>query len=244
MQQLIKQAQRAAEVSASILITGETGVGKEVLARAVHRVGPRANKNFIDQSCINIPPDLFESELFGFEEGSFTDAKKRKFGLIELADEGVLFLDEIGSMPLNFQSKLLRVLQERTFRRVGGTQNISVDIQLITASNRNLRKLVEAGEFREDLYYRLNVIELTVPPLRERVEDIPDLIGYFLRLNNSKMGLNVTEATPRAISALKAYRWPGNIRELGNIIERAMIFSEDGIIDLNLLPPEVSCLAQ
>jgi DNA-binding NtrC family response regulator len=235
---LIKGMQRASITSASVLITGETGTGKEVLARAIHLGGPRANKPFVAINCAAIQSTMLESELFGYEAGAFTGAQKRKHGLMEVADEGVLFLDEISSMPLEMQAKLLRALEERAFRRVGGTTLVKTDIQILAASNRNLHHLMEDGKFREDLFYRLKVVDLHLPPLRERKEDIPELVGLFVRENNPRMGLNISDITPKALQALTNHKWPGNIRELRNVIERAMLFCDEAAIDLPHLPPE------
>lgn len=232
MQELLVMAQRAAESSVSVLITGETGTGKEVLAKAIHASGPRANKPFIAINCAAIQPTVLESELFGYESGAFTGAEKRKHGLMEIANDGILFLDEISSMPLEMQAKLLRALEERAFRRVGGTNLIHVDVQILAASNRPLQTLMTEGKFREDLYYRLKVVDLDLPPLRERKEDIPDLVGLFMRKNNQNKGLNITDITPRAMQALIDHDWPGNIRELRNVVERAMLFCDDPVIDL------------
>jgi two-component system, NtrC family, response regulator AtoC len=237
---LLDHAQRAAASSVSVLITGETGTGKEVLARALHRMGSRAGKPFIDVSCPAIQSTVLESELFGYEPGAFTGAEKRKPGLMEVADGGVLFLDEVASTPVDIQIKLLRALEERSFRRVGGTHSIKVDVQIIAASNRDLADMIARGKFREDLYYRLKVVDLHLPPLRERRQDIPELVGLFIRHNNPHMGLNITDVTPRALQALMAYDWPGNIRELRNVIERAMLFCDDPSIDLSHLPEEVA----
>ena len=240
MRTLLDHAQRAAATSVSVLITGETGTGKEVLARALHQMGPRAKKPFIDVSCPAIQTTVLESELFGYEPGAFTSAEKRKPGLMEIADEGILFLDEIASTPQDIQAKLLRALEERSFRRVGGTNLIKVDVQVIAASNRDLPQLIARGEFREDLYYRLKVVDLHIPPLRQRKEDIPELLGLFIRQNTPRMGINITDIPPRAMEALMAYDWPGNVRELRNVIERAMLFCDDPAIDLSHLPPELS----
>jgi DNA-binding NtrC family response regulator len=239
MRTLIDHARRAAAASVSVLITGETGTGKEVLASALHRMGPRADKPFIDVSCPAIQSTVLESELFGYEPGAFTSAEKRKPGLMEVADEGLLFLDEIAATPLDIQAKLLRALEERSFRRVGGTNTIKVDVQVVAASNRNLLQLIERGEFREDLYYRLKVVDLHIPPLRDRKEDIPELVGLFIRQNNPRMGLNITDITPPAMQSLIGYDWPGNIRELRNVIERAMLFCDEAAIDRIHLPPEL-----
>lgn len=240
MLSLFNQARRAAQASVSVLITGETGTGKEVLAHFIHASGPRAEKPFIAVNCAAIQSTMLESELFGYEAGAFTGAEKRKPGLLEVADGGVLFLDEISSMPLDIQAKLLRVLEERAFRRVGGTNLIRVDVQVLAASNRPLPKLLAEGAFREDLYYRLKVVDLHIPPLREHKSDILELAGYFVRQNNMRMGLNISDITPSAVDALRAYDWPGNIRELRNAIERAMLFCDDPVIDLVHLPADVT----
>jgi two-component system response regulator AtoC len=241
---LLDQAYRAAAACVSVLITGETGTGKEVLARAIHSVGPRGAKPapsrpFVAINCAAIQPTVLESELFGYEAGAFTGADKRKHGLMEIADEGILFLDEISSMPVDMQAKLLRVLEERAFRRVGGTALIHVDIQLIAASNRDLQAMMADGRFREDLFYRLKVVDLHIPPLRDRKEDIPEMVGLFICQNNPRMGLNISGITPRAMEVLKAHHWPGNIRELRNVVERAMLFCDDPLIDISQLPPDM-----
>ncbi len=239
MRTLLDHAQRAAEASVSVLITGETGTGKEVLAHAIHGMGPRAKKPFIDISLPAVQSTVVEAELFGYEAGAFTSAEKRKPGLMEIADDGILFLDEISSAPVDVQVKLLRALEERSFRRVGGTNLIKVDVQVIAASNRDLPKMMVDGEFREDLYYRLKVVDLHIPPLREHKEDIPELVGLFIRLNNPQMGLNIEDITPRAMEALMEYKWPGNIRQLRHVIDRAMLFCDDAALDLSHLPIEI-----
>ena len=239
MRDVFAQAQRAAKRSTSILIAGETGTGKEVLARAIHRMGPRSDKPFIDINCAAVQNTMLESELFGYEAGAFTGAQKRKRGLMEVADEGILFLDEISCMSADMQAKVLRALEERSFRRVGSTTSIQVDVQILAASNRVLPALIESGAFREDLYYRLKVINLEIPPLREHPEDIPGLAGHFIKTNNPKMGLNIENMTPAALALLKKYQWPGNIRELRNVIERAMIFCDEATIDVQHLPAEL-----
>lgn len=244
MQRVMNEAERAASASVSVLITGETGTGKEVLARTIHAMGPRADKPFIPINCAALPDTMIESELFGHEAGAFTGAQKRKPGLIEIADEGVLFLDEISSTNMQMQAKLLRVLDEHKFRRVGGVNELTVDIQILAASNRDLQSMIEAGEFREDLYYRLKVVDLHLPPLRERIEDIPALAGAFLRQINLRTGNNITEITERAINALKVHTWPGNIREFRHVIERAMLFCDDEQIDLAHLSPDLQDLAK
>jgi two-component system, NtrC family, response regulator AtoC len=240
MQQVLSQAQRSAVASVSVLITGETGTGKEVLAQFIHRSGGRANKPFVAINCAAIQSTVLESELFGYEAGAFTGAERRKIGLLEVADGGILFLDELASMPMDIQAKLLRVIEERAFRRVGGTQMVKVDVQVIAASNRDLKKLIQVGQFREDLYYRLKVVDLHLAPLRDRREDIPELVGFFIRKNNQQMGMNIIDITPRAMDAILAYNWPGNIRELSNSIERAMLFCDDPAIDISHLPSELS----
>jgi two-component system response regulator AtoC len=240
MKAVLDQAQRAAAASVSVLITGETGTGKEVLASAIHRTGPRASHPFIAINCAAIQPTVLESELFGYEAGAFTGAEKRKNGLMEIADDGILFLDEISSMPLEMQAKLLRALEERAFRRVGGTNLIKVDVQILAASNRSLQTMMAESKFREDLYYRLKVVDLHLPPLRERKADIPDLVGFFIRRNNASMGMNISDVTPRAMQALVEHTWPGNIRELRNVIERAMLFCDDASIDLEHLSSDVT----
>lgn len=239
MRTLLDHAQRAAEASVSVLITGETGTGKEVLARAIHQMGPRAEKPFIDISLPAVQSTVLEAELFGYEAGAFTSAEKRKPGLMEVADEGILFLDEVSSAPVDVQAKLLRVLEERSFRRVGGTNMIKVDVQVIAASNRDLRQMMADGEFREDLYYRLKVVDLHLPALREHKDDIPELVGLFIKMNNPQMGLNIEDVTPRAMEAMMEYQWPGNIRQLRHVIDRGMLFCDDAALDLSHLPEEI-----
>jgi DNA-binding NtrC family response regulator len=238
MKRIMDEAGRAAKAQVSVLIEGETGTGKEILARAIHSMGPRANKPFIPINCPAMPDTMIESELFGHEAGAFTGAQKRKSGLIEVADGGILFLDEIASTKSDMQAKLLRVLEDHKFRRVGGVNEISVDIQILAASNRDLKSMIERGEFREDLYYRLKLLNLYLPPLRERIADIPAFVGAFIREINMRTGSAVKGITPRASEALNAHAWPGNIRELRHIIERAMLLCDDEMISLGHLPPE------
>jgi two-component system, NtrC family, response regulator AtoC len=242
MKLVVTQAQRAAAASVSVLITGETGTGKEILAQFIHRSGQREAKPFIAVNCAAIQNTMLESELFGYEAGAFTGADKRKIGLMEVADGGMLFLDEISSMPMDIQAKLLRAIEERAFRRVGGTNLIHVDVQVLAASNRNLTAMMKDGQFREDLYYRLKVVDLHLPPLRDRKTDIPELVGFFVREFNMKMGKNITDVTPRAMEAMVNYRWPGNIRELRNCIERALLFCDEASIDTCHLPGDVAHL--
>jgi len=237
---VIEQAVKAANASISVLITGETGTGKDVLAKFIHQSGSRSGKPFIAINCAAIQPTVLESELFGFEQGAFTDAKQRKHGLMEVADEGVLFLDEISSMPTDVQAKLLRAIEEKAFRRVGGTTMIKVDVQVIAASNRDLPNMIEKGDFREDLYYRLKVVDLHLPPLRERKTDIPELIGFFIRKYNLLMGKNVLDVTPDAMKLLINYKWKGNIRELSNVIQRAILFCDGEKISIADLPLEIA----
>jgi DNA-binding NtrC family response regulator len=244
MQSVLSQAQRAAAASVSVLITGETGTGKEVLANFILRSGPRSSKLITAINCAAIQSTVLESELFGYEAGAFTGAERRKHGLMEVADGGILFLDELASMPLDIQAKLLRVIEVRAFRRVGGTQMNKVDVQIVAASNRDLKNLIRDGLFREDLFYRLKVVNLHLPPLRDRKEDIPELVGFFIRQFNQKMGMNIIDITPRALQALMSYHWPGNIRELSNTIERAMLFCDDPAIDLPHLPAELTRVTQ
>ncbi len=239
MKAMLDLAQRAAAASVSVLITGETGTGKEVLANTIHQMGPRADKPFIAINCAAIQTTVLESELFGYEAGAFTGAEKRKHGLMEVADGGILFLDEISSMPIDMQAKLLRAIDERAFRRVGGTNLIHVDVQVLAASNRNLEAQIAEGNFREDLLYRLKVVDLHLPPLRERREDIPELVGIFIRQNNPRMGANIQDVTLRAMQALMQHTWPGNIRELRNVIERATLLCDDACIDLPHLPGDI-----
>jgi len=238
MKRIVQEAKRAAAAQASVLITGETGTGKNVLAQLIRKSGPRTDKPFIPINCPALPESMIESELFGHEAGAFTGAQKRKPGLIEIADCGILFLDEISSTKPEMQAKLLHVLEERAFRRVGGVTEISVDIQILAASNRDLSAMMKEGTFREDLFYRLKVLDLHLPPLRERKEDIPALVGLFIQRINLRTGNTISEISHRAIEALKACDWPGNIRELSHIIERAMLLCDEEIVDIRHLPPE------
>ncbi|MEW6379202.1 MAG: sigma-54 dependent transcriptional regulator [bacterium] len=219
----------------TVLIVGESGTGKELVARTIHRQSGRAGNPFIDISCSALPNSLMESELFGFERGAFTDAKSRKAGLVELADGGTLFLDEIGTLDLAMQAKLLRFLEQRSFRRIGGIKDISVNISVIAATNNELGRMVEEGSFRHDLYYRLNVFLIRVPPLRRRKEDIPLLIQHFIDKFNQDFHKNVQGIHPDALRIAMDYDYPGNIRELKNIVERAMIMEEGNVITASSL---------
>ncbi len=225
MQEVLAAVERVAPTNSTVLIGGESGVGKELIARAIHQRSIRAKGPFIKINCTAIPENLLESELFGFEKGAFTGAISSKPGKFELADKGTLFLDEIGDVPTATQAKLLRVLQEREFERLGGTRTIKVDVRMIAATNRDLRAALEDGTFRQDLYYRLNVVPIDVPPLREHKEDIPGLVEHFLELYRKESGKQIREVMPAAMHALMNFHWPGNVRELQNIIERAFTFA-------------------
>jgi formate hydrogenlyase transcriptional activator len=235
---VLNNVRRVAATDASVLIQGESGTGKELIARAIHSAGKRRDKPLIKINCAALPSGLVESELFGHEKGAFTGAIGKRIGRFELADGGTIFLDEIGEVPLDIQVKLLRVLQEREFDRVGGTAPIKVDVRVIAATNRNLLQAVAEKTFRDDLYYRLNVFPLMTPPLRERIEDIPLLVSYLINKFSKKMDKRVEGVSPKTLRLLQTYHWPGNIRELENVIERALILSDDPIleIDSGLLP--------
>jgi len=223
---------RIAPSRASVLITGESGTGKEVIARAVHAMSPRADKTMLPVNCANFTEALLDSELFGHEAGAFTGAAKRHDGLFVTASGSTLFLDEISTMRPELQAKLLRVLEDRAIRRLGGTSETKVDVRIIAASNRNLPELVARRDFREDLYHRLAVVEVHLPPLRERKEDIPALVGFFINKYNREMGNSVQGVWPNVLDALKGYDWPGNIRQLRNAIERAMLFTDGQTLEL------------
>lgn len=230
---------RIADTPSTVLITGESGTGKELIARALHDNSGRRDRPFIRVNCAAIPRDLIESELFGYEKGAFTGAVAGKPGRFELADEGTLFLDEIGDVPLNMQVKLLRALQEQEFERVGGIRTLKVDVRLVTATNRDLETEIAAGRFREDLYYRLNVVRLHLPPLRERKTDIPLLVEHFVRRFNERLHRQVTSVSDDALAIMLGYAWKGNIRELENVIERCMLFCDGDEIQVDDLPPEL-----
>jgi two-component system response regulator PilR (NtrC family) len=230
---------QVADSKANVLISGESGTGKEIVARAIHQRGARCDKPFVAVNCAAIPETLLESELFGHVKGAFTGAVQNKEGLFEAADGGTLFLDEVGELTLAVQVKLLRAIQEKCFRRVGGSGDTRANVRIIAASNRRLGEEVASGHFREDLYYRLNVIEIPIPPLRERSEDIPLLIAHFIEKYATELENAVTHATDEALARLIDYRFPGNVRELENVIERAVALSRSGAIDLESLPPAV-----
>jgi two-component system nitrogen regulation response regulator NtrX len=231
IQALKKQIAVAAPTNAWILITGENGTGKELVARTIHQMSHRADKPLIDVNCAAIPDELIESELFGHEKGAFTGSTSRKRGKFEVANSGSIFLDEIGDMSLKTQAKILRILQEQKFERVGGTRTLTVDVRVIAASNKDLEREIKKGTFREDLYYRLNVIPIEVPPLRNRTEDIPLLVETFLKEFSEEGHCDLKSVMPRAIEHLKLYRWPGNVRELKNLVERLAIMTESEVID-------------
>jgi formate hydrogenlyase transcriptional activator len=235
LESVLEQVKRVAPTGSTVLIHGETGTGKELIAKAVHNISSRFGRPFVRLNCAAIPLDLLESELFGHEKGAFTGAIAQKIGRFELADKGTLFLDEVGDLPTALQPKLLRVLQEQEFERLGSTRTHQVDVRLVAATNRNLMEMVNQGEFRSDLYYRLNVFPVLLPPLRERREDIPSLVAHFVEIYSRRMSRQIGHIPPATMSALTSYEWPGNIRELQNLIERAVILSNDGVLP-NPLP--------
>jgi len=240
MKQAADAAKKSAGSKATVLLLGESGTGKEIFARAIHNWSDRKGKPFIAINCVGLSKDLLESELFGHEKGAFTGADQLKKGKMELADSGTVFLDEIGDISQELQTKLLRFLQEREFERVGGTKTIRVDVRIIAATNRDLDAAVQEERFREDLFHRLNVIPISLPPLRERKEDIPALAGYFMRRFASETKKSFTEMTQPAIDKLLAYSWPGNVRELANVMERAVVLGEGPTITPQHLPPRIT----
>ena len=239
LERVLKQARSVAATSATVLLSGENGTGKEMLARAIHQESPRASGPFVAVSCAALPEALIESELFGHEKGSFTSATQMHKGRFELADGGTLFLDEIGDLSAAVQVKLLRVLQEREFERVGGTKTLTVNIRLIAASNRDLEKEVAAGRFRQDLYFRLNVVPLHLPPLRERPDDIPILAAHFAAKAAQKYNQPTPELEPALVEILLDYEWPGNVRELENLIERLVVLSTSSTLGLEFVPEKM-----
>ncbi len=238
IQEIFKVISKIARSPATVLVSGESGTGKELVAYEIHRNSNRASKPFVKINCAAIPATLIESELFGYEKGAFTGAVGSKPGRFELAHEGSLFLDEVAEMSLEMQVKLLRVLQQQEFERVGGVNTIQVDVRIITATNKDLEAEVKAGRFREDLYYRLNVVPVRLPPLRDRRDDIELLLKYFLGKLNEKLKKNITGLTPETLIALKAYSWPGNIRQLENVLERMMLMCDGTILTVDDLPDE------
>jgi len=240
MQEVLQLARQVAAVNSTVLLTGETGTGKEVISSAIHRWSPRADKSFIKVNCGAIPDNLLESELFGYEKGAFTGAVTSKPGRFELANKGTIFLDEIGDISPSLQVKLLRVLQDKTFERLGGVATIKVDVRVIAATNKNLLEEVKKGNFREDLYYRLNVVPIHLPPLRDRKEDLEDLIQFFLGNSANISGIsNPKIISAEALESMSKYRWPGNIRELENIVERCVVISSSSIVKISCLPYEI-----
>jgi transcriptional regulator with GAF, ATPase, and Fis domain len=226
LQNVLSLVSRVAHTDATVLVTGETGTGKELVARAIHRQSPRSSRTFVSVNCAAIPRGLIASELFGHEKGSFTGALQRRLGRFELAEKGTIFLDEIGELPAETQIALLRVLQEHEFERVGGTRSIQTNVRVISATNRNLRAAIASGSFRSDLFYRINVFPIEIPPLRERREDIPGLVEYFIDRYARKAGKNIRGINKASLELLQSYPWPGNIRELQNVIERSVIMCD------------------
>src|SRR5687767_392361 len=239
LRKVLEAVKRAAPTNATVLLLGESGVGKELVARTIHRNSPRAGQRFVQVNCAAIPEELIESELFGHEKGSFTGATEKQIGKFEQADRGTIFLDEVGDMSQKTQAKVLRVLQEQEVERLGSARTIKVDVRVIAATNKNLEEAIERGEFREDLFFRLNVIPIVVPPLRERREDIPLLVHHFARLIGDEHNLKPKRVDASAMEALQRYRWRGNIRELRNTIERLMIMSPADVIRVDDLPTDV-----
>lgn len=230
LESVLEQVEQVAPTDSSVLILGETGTGKELVARAIHNLSTRCGRPFVKLNCAAIPFDLVESELFGHERGAFTGAIAQKIGRFELADKGTLFLDEVGDIPAALQPKLLRVLQEQEFERLGSTRTHRVDVRLVAATNRNLAEMVKRNQFRSDLYYRLNVFPISLPPLRARHEDIPALVEHFVEIYARRMDKQIDQIPPETMSALTSYQWPGNIRELQNFIERSVILSSRNVL--------------
>jgi len=239
LESVLEQVEQVAPTDSTVLIQGETGTGKELVARAIHNLSARCGRPFVKLNCAAIPFDLLESELFGHERGAFTGAIAQKIGRFELADKGTLFLDEVGDIPPGLQPKLLRVLQEQEFERLGSTRTHRVDVRLVAATNRNLVDMVKRSEFRSDLYYRLNVFPVPLPPLRVRREDIPALVQHFVEIYARRMDKQIEHIPPETMAALSSYQWPGNIRELQNFIERSVILSSGNV----LCPPLASLLS-
>jgi transcriptional regulator with GAF, ATPase, and Fis domain len=234
IKKVLQQVEQVARTTSSVLLMGETGSGKELVARAIHRLSLRQKKPLITVNCASLPPSLIESELFGREKGAFTGALTRQAGRFEIADGSTLFLDEIGELPLELQGKLLRVLEEGRFERLGSTRTIRVDVRVIAATHRDIKKEAALGNFREDLYYRINVFPIEIPPLRERAEDIPLLVWAFVNEFSERMGKKIRTVTRKTIESLQRYPWPGNVRELRNVIERAVIVSSEEVLQVQI----------
>ena len=239
MTAVLDSIRQVAATKATVLVTGESGTGKELVAQAIHKLSPRASKPFRPVHCAALSENLLESELFGHEKGAFTGANERVAGRFEMADGGTLFLDEIGEISLAVQVKLLRVLETHQFERVGGSETLTVDVRVVAATNRDLRAMVEQGTFREDLFYRLNVVNIRIPPLRERREDIPEILDYYLKKSASDNGKDVADISPEALGVLMAYDWPGNVRELRNCVERMVVFARGTTLTMTDVPADI-----
>lgn len=239
MQEVLKIIKKVSNSNSTVLIFGESGTGKELAAKAIHHNSPRRDKPFMDINCAAIPETLLESELFGYEKGAFTGASTRKIGLFESANGGTLFMDEIGDMGIGLQARLLRAIQEREIRRVGGKDNIKIDVRIISATNKNLESEIKNSRFREDLYYRLNVIAFRIPPLRERMGDLPELVSFFISKYNKSLEKKINGISDNALNLLLNYSWPGNVRQLESVIERAVLLTDGAVIETDTLPPEI-----
>ena len=239
MTAVLDSIRQVAATKATVLVTGESGTGKELVAQAIHKLSPRANKPFRPVHCAALSENLLESELFGHEKGAFTGANERVAGRFEMADGGTLFLDEIGEISLAVQVKLLRVLETHQFERVGGSETLTVDVRVVAATNRDLRAMVEQGTFREDLFYRLNVVNIRIPPLRERREDIPEILDFYLKKSAADNGKDVSDISPEALGVLMAYDWPGNVRELRNCVERMVVFARGTTLTMTDVPADI-----
>ena len=242
LEYVLAEVERVAPTDSTVLVLGETGTGKELIARAIHNMSARCGRPFITVNCAAIPFDLLESELFGYEKGAFTGAVATKIGRFEMADTGTIFLDEIGDLPLAVQPKLLRVLQEQEFERLGSGRTRRVNVRLVTATHRNLAQMIARNEFRSDLYYRLNVFPVLIPPLRNRVDDIPRLLSHFVDHFSRRIGKTIDHIPQEVVEAFSSYSWPGNVRELQNLVERAVIRSNEGVLP-NPLPTSSACPA-
>jgi formate hydrogenlyase transcriptional activator len=243
LESVLAEVERVAPTDSTVLVLGETGTGKELIARAIHNISPRCGNPFVKLNCAAIPFDLLESELFGHEKGAFTGAVAQKVGRFEMANTGTLFLDEIGDLPLALQPKLLRVLQEQEFERLGSGHTHRINVRFVAATHRDLAQMVERDQFRNDLYYRLNVFPIPIPPLRERRGDIPQLVQHFLQVFSRRMGKRIEQIPQSTMNAFSAYHWPGNVRELQNLVERAVIRSDNGVLPNPLVPSQTNIIA-